>query len=468
VVYSGDVYIANYNGGLNPPIGAVPGVSSLWTLFADAGGSGGGITGLTSSDSSIDITNPSGPTSDLKIIGLDPLNILPNTVTSTKFGYLTNVTSDIQTQINNIISGYVNFECLAIATANKTIATPGATNWDGITPSNGDIVFLLPAASGGSQTTASEGGLYTYNGAATPLTRLSTMSTWAEVVGSRIYVNAGGSTFGNTAWINTNNPTGTIDVTAITYQQQQNSYAAGTNMVLIGNIFSTSLTPGFTSETLSANTNFLVTGTTNTMTWTMATLTGSHIFTLPNANSNPVQPRTLTAGSAVQFIDSNGLQNLMVVIDQVLTSFTATPGTVSNTDTVVQAIGKIAGNAASAITSITGLQGIAIDNTTPTAPIVLIHKQGATINSSGQIAVDTNYVAVGTTVLTITLPSSSAVLAAWGAFAEITITNLNIAISSIVPDTGDTINESASAISITGAYATKVFYIDPVHGWLIK
>jgi hypothetical protein len=43
VDYSGNLYIANFNGGLNPPVGAVPGVSSLWTLFSTAGG-GGGVT----------------------------------------------------------------------------------------------------------------------------------------------------------------------------------------------------------------------------------------------------------------------------------------------------------------------------------------------------------------------------------------------------------------------------------------
>ncbi len=46
VLYNGDLYIANYNDGVNPPVGAVPGVSSLWTLYADAGGGGGGITSV--------------------------------------------------------------------------------------------------------------------------------------------------------------------------------------------------------------------------------------------------------------------------------------------------------------------------------------------------------------------------------------------------------------------------------------
>jgi hypothetical protein len=170
------------------------------------------------------------------------------------------------------------------------------------------------------------------------------MSTWAEVVGSRVFIDAGGTIFGSTAWLNTNNSGGTIGTTAISYQQMQNTYVAGTNLILTGNVFSTSLTPSFTSEILTANTNFLVTGTTNTMTYTMAALSASRIFTLPDANSNSVRPTTLTAGSAVQFIDNTGLQNLMVIINQVLTSFSAAAGTVSNADTIVTAINKIVGN----------------------------------------------------------------------------------------------------------------------------
>lgn len=43
VVYSGNLYIANYNGGVNPPVGTAPNISPLWTLFSEAGG-GGGVT----------------------------------------------------------------------------------------------------------------------------------------------------------------------------------------------------------------------------------------------------------------------------------------------------------------------------------------------------------------------------------------------------------------------------------------
>ncbi len=152
--------------------------------------------------------------------------------------YLTGLSANVQTQLNNLTSGYNSFSVVAVATANKTISSPGSTNWDGITPANGDVVFLLPVASGGSQITASEGGVYTYNGAASPLTRVSGMSSWSGVTGSRVCIDVGGPLFQNTVWLNTNSNGGTIGVTAITYLQNFNNYIAGANLQLIGNVFS--------------------------------------------------------------------------------------------------------------------------------------------------------------------------------------------------------------------------------------
>lgn len=67
VVYNGDLYLANFNGGVNPPVGVTPDLSSLWTLFS-AGGGGSGIQLLTSPHNTITITNPTGPT-----VGIDTI-----------------------------------------------------------------------------------------------------------------------------------------------------------------------------------------------------------------------------------------------------------------------------------------------------------------------------------------------------------------------------------------------------------
>lgn len=64
--------------------------------------------------------------------------------------------------------------CRVGSTVNVTVASPGATI-DGITMVSGDRVMLK------NQSTASENGIYIWNGAAVPMTRASDMNTAAEV-----------------------------------------------------------------------------------------------------------------------------------------------------------------------------------------------------------------------------------------------------------------------------------------------
>lgn len=59
--------------------------------------------------------------------------------------------------------------------------------------------------------------------------------------------------------------------------------------------------------TITPNTNQLVLGTTNTMTVTMASLTSSRTFTLPDANSNSVQPASAPANQFATAISSSGV-----------------------------------------------------------------------------------------------------------------------------------------------------------------
>ena len=59
--------------------------------------------------------------------------------------------------------------------------------------------------------------------------------------------------------------------------------------------------------TLSNNTNQIVLGTTNTTTVTMAALAASRTFTLPDANSNPIQPLTCTGSDKVSAISAAGV-----------------------------------------------------------------------------------------------------------------------------------------------------------------
>lgn len=98
----------------------------------------------------------------------------------------------------------------AASTANVTIATPG-TAIDGVTLANGDRVLLK------DQTTASQNGVYVFNGAAIALTRSTDFDQWTEVPGATIPVTEG-TVNADIIYLSTANSGGTIGTTAITFQ----------------------------------------------------------------------------------------------------------------------------------------------------------------------------------------------------------------------------------------------------------
>lgn len=100
-------------------------------------------------------------------------------------------------------------------TANITISSPGNTpaNFDGVTPVIGDRILVT------NQTTASENGIYIYNGTTSPLTRALDANTSAKVTAGQYTFIEEGSTAGDTGWLLiTNNPI-TLGTTGLTYTQ---------------------------------------------------------------------------------------------------------------------------------------------------------------------------------------------------------------------------------------------------------
>lgn len=95
----------------------------------------------------------------------------------------------------------------AMSTANIVIATPGATI-GGVTMAVNDRFALS------GQTTASENGLYIFNGPAVPATRSTDADTGAELVNASFYVSEG--TSADTQWTVTTDAPITIGVTSIT------------------------------------------------------------------------------------------------------------------------------------------------------------------------------------------------------------------------------------------------------------
>lgn len=81
--------------------------------------------------------------------------------------------------------------CRVASTANLNLASPGATI-DGITMASGDRVLVK------NQTTASENGVYVWNGAATPATRALDASTAAELEAAVVVIEEGTTNSGTT------------------------------------------------------------------------------------------------------------------------------------------------------------------------------------------------------------------------------------------------------------------------------
>lgn len=99
----------------------------------------------------------------------------------------------------------------AASTANVSIAAPGGT-LDSVTLATGDRILLK------DQTTASQNGIWVFNGAGTALTRPSDWVT-GQVKSGDAVIAAEGATYDNQQFILSTNGTITVDTTAIAFVQ---------------------------------------------------------------------------------------------------------------------------------------------------------------------------------------------------------------------------------------------------------
>jgi hypothetical protein len=112
----------------------------------------------------------------------------------------------------------------AATTGNINLSNPGTSTFDGVSLSNGNILFVR------AQTVAAENGLYTFNGSSSALTRIDAMDAWTEIPGAFFAVEEG-STYVDTLWLCTANQGGTLGTTSITFQQVNSAGLAASNFV---------------------------------------------------------------------------------------------------------------------------------------------------------------------------------------------------------------------------------------------
>ena len=139
--------------------------------------------------------------------------------------------------VDSLITGLSWKDAVRVATTGN-ITLSGTQTIDGISVVAGDRVFVR------AQTTATENGVYIV--AAGAWTRSTDMDAGSEILGSALFVKAGGTTFGNTQWTNSNSGSITIGSTNITFVQIAGGgvYTNGTGISLTGNVFSLALSNG--------------------------------------------------------------------------------------------------------------------------------------------------------------------------------------------------------------------------------
>lgn len=146
---------------------------------------------------------------------------------------LTDLNAAVAT-LNAALAGlsFIETPAVAAATGNINIASPGATI-DSVAPTAGDALDGLVLLT--AQTTTSENGLWTWNGAAVPMTRPAAAYTYKG--GSVVVVGPQGTSNKNSLWIQTTDDP-VIGTTALTFTQFGNTYSAGSGITLTGTVFS--------------------------------------------------------------------------------------------------------------------------------------------------------------------------------------------------------------------------------------
>lgn len=180
--------------------------------------------------------------------------LVASATTDTELGYLSGVTSPIQSQINAISTGLSWKNAVLVATtANITLS--GEQTIDGFLTSSSRVLVK-------NQTTQANNGIYV--SAAGAWTRASDMNTWAQIPAAALFVQEG-TVNGDVAFVCTSQPGGTLGSTAVTFVQfsAAGSYIAGNGISISGTTISANVdnsTIDFTGSQLEVKTG----GITNT------------------------------------------------------------------------------------------------------------------------------------------------------------------------------------------------------------
>ena len=207
---------------------------------------------------------------------------------------------------------------VAVATTNINISNPGTAVFDGVTLTSGQRLGLV------SQSTASQNGIWQFNGSSSALTRTTDFASGSttEAINATFYCSLG-TTNANKGYTCTTDPA-TIDTTALTFVNFTAATGTVTSVGLTVSGYSIANSPVTTSGTIAATPSFTglayatsgtsmgaatanqvaaaLTGTTGTLNLASATLT---LPTISDSGVGGVTVFTLSSGTAINW--SNGL-----------------------------------------------------------------------------------------------------------------------------------------------------------------
>lgn len=132
--------------------------------------------------------------------------------------------SYVDTAISGLSSVYKYRTVKVASVANIDTTAPGTSTFDGVAISSGDRILLK------NQTTASQNGIYIFNGSFSFMTRATDSDVWDELTGSMVYVDQG-TTQLDTRWFCTSNSGGTLGSTSVTYVQDSSGSVSTSNFV---------------------------------------------------------------------------------------------------------------------------------------------------------------------------------------------------------------------------------------------
>lgn len=131
--------------------------------------------------------------------------------------------SYVDTSISALSSVYKYRTVHAASVADVTISSAPASI-DGHTMLSLERVLLK------NQSTASQNGIYVWNGTGSAMTRDTDSNVWDEITGALVYVEQG-STQADTRWFCTADSGGTLGTTSITYVQDASGAISASNFV---------------------------------------------------------------------------------------------------------------------------------------------------------------------------------------------------------------------------------------------